>query len=95
MTPARKVTTGDGPGPARNDDDRADRDWLRATVAQDAATRTLHSSMALWQPGDRFRAWCGVCGWMGPYDRDKPTVQAWAKEHEADSMSTEQQGGER
>lgn len=87
MTPPRRITTGDGPGPARNDDDRADRAWLRATVAQDAATRTLHRSLALWQPGDRFRAWCGVCGWVGAYTSDKATAQDTAAAHERDSAT--------
>ena len=77
MTP-----TGDSAGPPRTADDRADRDWLRATVEQARADRVLHSSMALWQPGDRFRAWCGVCGWLDAGSRDKPTEQAKAEAHE-------------
>lgn len=86
MKPRRQQTTGDGPGLPRNDSERADNAWLRDTVSQARATRELHSSMALWQPGDRFRVWCGVCGYVGNGDRDKAKVQAWAAEHQAASM---------
>ncbi len=81
MTP-----TGNGPGAARNDADRADLGYLREIREGVQAAMPEHRTMVLWKRQivgvDSFEAVCHTCGRVGRESWDKTQLALVARDHE-------------
>lgn len=56
------ITSGNGPGPARNDEERLDREWMRGQIATVPAH---HCTVVSNASASKFYAVCRSCGRIG------------------------------